>query len=136
MAASRPVNLRKLTEVVEDRDSLILWLISKGLLANQPVCPSGCGCNLRMIKDKSIDGVIWRCPRKACRKKVSLRHGSFFAGSHLSLRQIILIVYYWARNTKLSETAHEVEVSEHSLVDWFNFIREVFIIIMLKKPCH
>ena len=106
MAVSKPVNLRQVTQVVEDRESLILWLMGKGLLANQPVCPSGCGCNLRMVKDKCIDGVIWRCPRKACRKKVSLRHNSFFAGSHLTLRQIILIVYYWARDSKLSETSH------------------------------
>ena len=113
--------------------SVVISIDNRVVYVYQIVRETGCGCSMRMISDKTTDGVIWWCPRKACCKKLSIHHhgSSFFAGSHLSLRQIVLMIYYWARNTKLSEPAHEVEVSEHTLMDWFNFIREVSVPCLL-----
>ena len=47
-----------------------------------------CDVPMRLIYDRSaIDGVLFRCPR--CRRKKYLRHGTFFARSHLSLKVLV-----------------------------------------------
>lgn len=38
----------------------------------------------------------FRCPE--CKTRRSVRHGSFFEKSKLSLRQLVQIMYYWSRD--------------------------------------
>jgi len=71
----------------------------------------------------SIDGRRWRC--RPCMTPKSVRDGSFFSGSHLSLRQLILVVYCWARDMRQTAIMHEASLdSKHTVVDWCNFLRE------------
>ncbi len=55
------------------------------------------------------------------------------AGSHLSL-QVLQIVYWWTRALSLKDVSHETDVSEHTLVDWNNFIREVCVVHFQNNP--
>ena len=69
--------------------------------------------------------VLWRCPRKGCRREVSLRKDTFFEGSHLEIEKILRILHLWSTKTPLNKMRVEVEVSTKTAVDWYNFVRDV-----------
>jgi hypothetical protein len=77
-----------------------------------------------MIKDKSrIDGCFMNC--YACRKKQSIRHGSFLSKSKLSIRQMMLLFYLWSMKIGTQQTALMLGLSQTTIVDWNNMIREI-----------
>ena len=49
----------------------------------------------------------------------------FFAGSKLTLLQLIHCIYWWLRQLKQSDASFETGMSLKSMVDWHNFIRDV-----------
>jgi hypothetical protein len=61
------------------------------------------------------DGYRWKC--KTCSRVTSIRNDSFFSGSHLSLQQILLIIYGWAKDIVIGGlnddmTSKVVEIDE------------------------
>jgi len=106
-----------------DTDSCLQWLASPGLIRNTMAC-AACGrpCSL-VSHGGSIDGRRWRC--RPCMTRKSVRDGSFFSDSHLSLRQLILVVYCWAHDMPQTAIMHEASLdSKHMVVDRCNFLRE------------
>ena len=60
-----------------------------------------------------------------------VREGSWFSGSHLLLDQVIELTYYWVYKLPLEFISRELKIgSEHTIVDWCNFAREVCIGIL------
>ena len=98
------------------------------LLAQSATC-SACGTAMCWQKcSKLSDGYLWRCPRSACRKKLSIRAGSFFSKSHLSLQTWLKLIYFWATDepvTKVHQQLDQKECSTKTAIDVFNFLREV-----------
>ena len=79
---------------MDDRQECIRWCRQYGLLAMQMVCPTCRRHNCReQALDRAVDGVTWHCPVKACKKKFSIRRGSFFEKSHLQLWQLLGLTY-------------------------------------------
>ena len=67
---------------MDDRQESIRWYGQYGLLPTQMVCPA-CHRHCReQALDRAVDGVAWRCPVKVCKKRFSIRHGSFFLANH------------------------------------------------------
>jgi hypothetical protein len=61
------------------------------------------------------NGYRWKC--KTCSRVTSIRNDSFFSGSHLSLQQILLIIYGWAKDIVIGGlnddmTSKVVEIDE------------------------
>jgi transposase-like protein len=55
----------------------------------------------------------------------SVRDGSFFARSHLTIRQIVIMVYCWSCDMPQQQMAREAGVLDlGAIVDWCNFMRE------------
>ena len=127
----RLCNLFKLTENIE---SLIQWLFQLGLVLEL----SGVSCNfcekgrfgLRKDSSFSTDQCCWRCSNKACGKKVSIRQGSWFFNSNLTLETIVLLTYFWVYRAEQEFVQHKLGISHTTIVDWYNFSREVCICIL------
>ena len=103
----------------------ITWLASRGLIANSITCDS-CGNPSRLSKyTQGIDGYRWNCPN--CNLTKSLRHGSFFSRSHLSLRKLVLIMYMWSKRYPSRIIVEEIGIHRESVVDWRNFIRDLMV---------
>ena len=88
------------------------------------------------VRDASkADGAMYRC--KYCRKKYSLRYKSFFFGSHLPLRVILVIIYLWINRLRVAQVlgllAGKV-VSNHTVIDWYNFCRDVCSECLITNP--
>ena len=133
-----PLRLRNLFKLAENIESLIQWLFQLGLVLEL----SGVSCKfcekgrfgLRKDFSFSTDQCCWRCSNKACGKKVSIRQGSWFSNSNLTLQTIVLLTYFWpwVYRTEQEFVKHELGISHTTIVDWYNFSREVCISILEK----
>ena len=61
------------------------------------------------------DGKSWKCPQ--CKTRNSIREGSFFSKSRMSLQKWLLIIYLWARDYPVTDAAQEVEITKTSAID-------------------
>jgi len=113
-------------------EETISWCRANGLLAREATCETcGAVCVEGRARDR-LDGRVWRCPEKDCRRRINIRKGSFFDGSHLHLWQAICFTYFWStdcgrsRGVSKEQIMWEVEIgSEQTIVDWKQFCREV-----------
>ena len=59
------------TRFMDDRQECIRWCRQYGLLATQMVCPT-CRRHCReQALDRAVNGITWRCPVKACKKRLA-----------------------------------------------------------------
>lgn len=70
------------------------------------------------------DGTEWRCSKRACRTKKSIRAGSFFAGSHMPLQNQVLFLHLWAQKYPEWLIAKDFNFSLPTIVDWARFCRD------------
>ena len=86
---------------------------------------------IRSDSSFSKDKVCWRCSNGKCNKKLSIREGSWFSKSNLLLEQIVKLTYYWVYKCPADFVTRELCIgSQHTLVDWYNFAREVCVEII------
>ena len=89
-------SLRYLFEVCSNPVKLINFLLAKGLIKRDRRC-SRRNCRRRMIiiRDNSRkEKFIFRCPH--CKFSQSIRRGSFFQESHLTVAEILYVTFCWA----------------------------------------
>ncbi|XP_023227199.1 uncharacterized protein LOC111627794 [Centruroides sculpturatus] len=104
-------------------ESSIMWCAERRLLTNERHCTS-CSKSLCLTANKSvIDKYQWRC--KKCSVVESIRKKSVFQNCHLTILQIIIIMYFWSREYPSRIAAVEVEVSKKVAIDWYNFFRDI-----------
>ena len=100
---------------------------SIGLLTMEAHCLA-CGTQMyEGASSRKVDRKVWRCPVKECRHVLNLRAGSFFDKSRAELHQLCLITYFYSTQTPAHQIQKEAKVSQDTVVDWSNFIREVFV---------
>lgn len=103
-----------------DVDSCLAFCAQRSLIRNSRIC-----CNTPVSlhnRDEARDGKRWYCT--VCRAEFSVRDGSFFQRSRLSLRQIIMIIYHWVEDHPQKFIVKEAEISRRTAVDWMNFCRD------------
>jgi len=120
--------------VETDDVTAIKFLAKRGLIHAFHRCPS-CDdlCGLTQYA-QGVDGQRWRC--RDCNHTKSIRHGSFFAKSHLSLRQMLFFIYFWCQDTPSSFITHELNISRRVVIDFANFCREICVNWIDMNPAH
>jgi transposase-like protein len=117
-------SLRRLT--FPTKFNVLEWTARRRLIKNSRQCEN-CNAPMSLItKTRRTDGYGWRC--KTCKKEQSIRDGSFFSGSHLSIETIIVIVYCWANDFPQKNIIAKAELSpttSNTVVDWCSFCRDV-----------
>ena len=103
---------------------LIQFLFYYHLIANVSYCSTCISTNMILCTDNSKElQHYWKCP--SCNAKLSLLANSFFANSRLEISQILQIIYLWSTNTNATACSQSVGVSYKTVVQWYQFIREV-----------
>ena len=69
------------------------------------------------------DGIRWWCCQ--CKTTKSIRNGSFFAKSRMTLQQWLVLLFYWVDDSPVIKAAKHAQVSEHTAIDVFGWLREV-----------
>lgn len=119
-----------LQQLIASDDTLpvIIWMKQHLLLHSSMQCPS-CNNNCSWTKKSSTrDKYVWRCMTKECRAfkfDHSIRHGSFFAKSRISLQQWLNVIWLWSARTSQKQAVALSSVSSRTMVDVYNFFREV-----------
>ena len=107
-----PVSYCDLCRALSNTTATVTWCQRQKLLATDMDCHA-CGRDMRLVKRKSSEGQGWRCPRKVCRKEVTLRKNTFFAGSHLQLELILRLIYLWSSKTPVGKAIKELKVGTY-----------------------
>jgi hypothetical protein len=114
---------------------IISWLMREGFLYDSMRCER---CLTPMLFQHSpsfsIDHWCWRCPRERCRSRISVRDGSFFSGSHLTLRELILIVINFAAESSILGTARRLRISREVVGEFFKKIKEAYSRELVTDP--
>jgi hypothetical protein len=113
---------------VRTNDQAIDWARSKGLLAREMSCTT-CGAIMKGASCGNDVEPIWRCTRttNGCRhfKKQSIRVGSIFADSHISVKDALFAMYEWAAKTQRDEAAYQIGVDGKTISAWYKKCRSV-----------
>ena len=80
------------------------------------------------------DGYEWRCPDTTCRKYLTIRENSFFEKSRLTLKNWLVLMYWWARQYPVSDACEEAQVTAKTAVDVYQWSREVCVTTLLQTP--
>lgn len=126
MAAAIPTKIYDIAAHASTPRSAIDYLRQINLLNPNPLC-SHCGSEMRIQKEAAnkCAGHTLRCPNQECRKHSSIVSGTFYANSHIPLPKQIYLTYYWASNIQISTAEHNLDICSSSLVDWYNFHRDM-----------
>ena len=98
------------------------------------LCDRCCEGYFHLVKDNSYpsDKVVYRCTNRRYNHNQFIRHCSWFSGSHLSFKQILKSTYYWVYKIPQNFVEEELKIGSCStLVDWYNFAREVCLHIAI-----
>ena len=108
---SKPVNLMK-------------FLCDTGLVKSHRRCPrNGCRRNMSLIRDtSSAENYRFRCPK--CKHSQSIRKGSFFEESKLTIPQILSVIFCWAAKVAVKSAAAITGVHSRSVSQWYQYMRE------------
>ena len=128
-------NIFQLGSLTDTKEKTVHWLRENELLFAGVKCED-CLLWMSEVKDTSriADGYTWRC--SSCKKKASIREGSFFQGSHLLISTIIRIVYMFCLDIpiKNAEFMLSGDVSHVAITDWYNFCRDVCTTYLTRNP--
>ena len=121
---------------LHDKDRLIQWLMEDGLLGKSRVC-SVCGDDMKLLNcDDRSDGFKWECRRRTNSKRhkveLSIRAGSWFEQSKMTLEEILKYCYWWCQELDQAQIRHELGLATHTGVDWDSFCREVCEISLME----
>lgn len=111
------------------KDYAIEWLKEEKLLATNRICDI-CHSDmmLRDCSDRS-DGYVWECRRQIGRKRhrteKSIREGSWFEQSNLSIEEVVKFTYWWTQGLEQWQIKQQLGLGSHTAVDWDMFCREL-----------
>lgn len=84
-----------------------------------------CGCKMRPHRDESYGlGFVWRCFTKEHPEKCP-RRGTFFERAHICPLAAARLMFHFLVKDKLTFAAVSTGLSKKTVVDWYNFFREV-----------
>ena len=122
---SRQWTYDDLFHVMMDKEVLIEWVVVEGLLRKSQLCPH-CNTEMKLVtcNDRS-DGLKWECriqtSGKQHRVEISIRRGSWFAQSNMTLEEILKFTYWWCQDLEQSQITRELRLARGTGVDWDNF---------------
>ena len=102
------LSLRNYHQATQTAQDCRLWMRANGLLARHMMCHR-CGSPMEERPYARVqDGVVWRCLPRQCRATASIRKGSFFEASHLSLQKLMDLAYFWTMDVPNAEVQYQV----------------------------
>jgi hypothetical protein len=106
-----------LTYLFTDHSVAIEFLKEIGLLRKTMQC-NYCGRDMTWsVRSDVTDGFVWRC-RRMVAGCTSIRHGSWFQLSKLTLQEIMLLTYDIVCREPANQIQHEYCFSSHTVGDW------------------
>lgn len=138
MTSGRKINLKFLYDLGNNgKKAVIDWCMHEGLISNMYKCPV-CAKGMSLVErnDRS-DGFEWVCRVKGANAhhiKRSIRKGSWFEESHLSMMEILIFTWMWVYGANSEMIKTELNINnDKTITDWKNFCRDVCVDICARK---
>ena len=114
----------ELLALLQSFHSIFAFFVNFGLIAHERTC--GCG-NAMLLKERQnvCDGLIWECPLRSCRKRRSIRAGSFFENSKIPLGQWLYIIFLWSIDISNKQISLLTGISLRTAVTTLEAIRRI-----------
>ena len=132
-------NIHDLFYLIGKSDEEFLeWLRERKLIWTTSFCE--CGKEMTKLYKNDRKWPLWRCNGKKNHEgkqpTKGFFDGTFFAGAHLSPKQVFEFTYYWARKThSLDEFQHDMGIGcPQTVVDWKMFCRDIAAAYFLNHP--
>ena len=87
-----------------------------------------------LIGRDGTDGYRCRCPRRQCHLTKTIHKGSLFQKMHLLLMLLLALINFWCVGMDLTTLCVVLGLSEATIVNWFNFLREECTYKLLQAP--
>jgi transposase len=71
----------------------------------------------------NVDGVIMRCPKNNCKKKKSVKKGSFFSMGHMSIRQQMKMMICFVADVTVSAAARLLHIRRPTVSQYYDNLR-------------
>lgn len=128
------ISILQLGSITSCTDSTLKFLRSQAILRNGKFCDQ---CDLWMKHvtcSEAGDGYFWRCPN--CKRKASVREGSFFEKQRLSLSVLLTILYFFSSGTSPTDAIKMLKgaAHPHSVYDWYNLYRDIMSRALIESP--
>jgi hypothetical protein len=127
---------REWVELTSGQEKLINFCQTLGLISWTTKEPCNAGhTNWKLaVYSRSLDEFAWRCI--ICRSTRTIRDGTFFSNSKLTLRQVMDLMFYWSQglDSHVFPSRHCGIKGDATLVDWKNFMRDICVEYCLKNP--
>src|ERR1700733_2222190 len=117
------MNLLEVNEICKEKLGVLHYLQSQKINHADVQCIA-CqhACSLVKAAGK-LAGYMWRCPR--CKHKTSVLKDSFLERSKITPTTFLYLVYFWSTKTSLMATVHPLGLSSKTVVDYYNYFREI-----------
>lgn len=103
-----------------DEATAVRLMLELGCISTQTTCHV-CGSNVSL----RLDQQTWRCTRRTCRKQKSIRRGSFFTNSNLSVSKTLLIGYAWLLKMPNTSIIPFTKCSSRTVSEYTGFFRQL-----------
>ena len=142
------------TAIVPTEIAAVNFLLQKEILTKVDKCNRCEGPTILTTKtSRGRENVVRRCKRKGCQTSISVRHGnSFFTycdkndrlHCNLTICEILELLYLWSMQMSNKNVEKHTGKSSSTVVDWFNFCREICTNMMsvnlrgqmIRSPTH
>lgn len=102
--------------------TIVTQLRERGLLRTSMRCDR-CGERGKNVSD----GLIYCCKKRSCRLEKSIRCGSFFKQTRLTLWDVMLFLHLWSKGYTKKLICDDFEFSKVTAVDWSRFCRDLCV---------
>ena len=125
-------NIVSFAQIISSINNLLEYLRANNLLRKEYIC---CNQPCGLVKDSSLsDGEIFKC--RLCKKRYSIRTGSFFGKSKLKLHVLFTLLFCFIRKISVAQTLCllDGEIGEKSVIQWFAYYREICSLYLHQQP--
>lgn len=117
--------------------AVIEWCVNEGLIASKLVCPK-CANDMKLSRNASFKNAEyeWCCRLNGHDVTRSIRKASWFDRSNLSIPVILKVMHKLFGQCMQTYCIADVNVTDKTVWDWYNFCREVCMTVILNATDH
>lgn len=112
--------LRALLPQLSDESACVDFLLSREVFYTARTCQA-CSTPMKLHKDRGT----FVCPKRDCRREISLKKGSFFSGHRLPCGDILLLAYFWLCKVSNTTAVTMSGNSRTAVAGFYSYFREL-----------